>query len=182
MQVTQTPLAGLLVIEPKIFTDNRGYFFEIQKDDRYADLGIPSFKQDNFSQSKKNVLRGLHFQQDPFAQGKLVTVLQGEVWDVAVDIRRSSPTYKQWYGLTLNADNHKQFYIPPGFAHGFCVLSDEAHFLYKCTELYAPQAEHGICWNDPDISIDWPIENPILSEKDLTYPTLREIVDENLFA
>jgi len=180
MKVSTTPLEGLLIIEPKLFTDARGYFFESYQQTRYADFGIPPFVQDNLSRSKKNVLRGLHFQH-PHSQGKLVGVTQGTVWDVAVDIRKASPTFGKWFGMTLDSETHTQLYIPPGFAHGFCVLSEIADFYYKCTEFYDATAEHGIAWNDMALNIPWPVVHPLLSPKDELYPLLSEIHDEKLF-
>jgi len=180
MKITKTPLSGLLIIEPTIFSDNRGYFFEEYQQERYVEHQIPTFVQHNVSRSKRNVLRGLHY-QSPNGQGKLVNVIRGKVWDVAVDIRVNSPTFKQWFGITLSDETHTQFYIPPGFAHGFCVLSDEADFCYKCTAYYHPESEHGLAWNDPALNISWPIQSPILSPKDETYITLNKIPHEQLF-
>lgn len=181
MKVTETPLQNLLVIEPTEFVDNRGYFYESYQHERYHEYGIPAMVQDNTSRSSKDTLRGLHYQH-PQAQGKLVSVTRGSVWDVAVDIRKSSPTFGKWFGTVLDDENHKQLYIPPGFAHGFCVLSDVADFIYKCTDYYSPTTEHGIIWNDPDINIKWPVANPILSEKDKKYTQLSEMANEHLFA
>lgn len=181
MNITDGPLAGIKIIEPRVFSDNRGYFYESHQSQRYRDAGIPDLVQDNISRSQKNTLRGLHYQQ-PNAQGKLVWVTRGKVWDVMVDIRQSSPTFKQWFGIELSDEKPTQVYIPPGFAHGFCVLSDEATFCYKCSDYYAPQAEHGIIWNDSEIGIEWPIDQPILSGKDEQYPSLSEIKHDNLFA
>lgn len=181
MKITEGPLAGLLMIEPRVFTDERGYFFEVFQQDRYAAAGIPPLVQDNASLSKKNVIRGLHYQLPPHAQGKLVGVTRGCVWDVAVDIRVNSPTFGQWFGIELSAENHKQLYIPPGFAHGFCVLSEEADFYYKCTDVYAPGSEGGIAWNDPALNIPWPVKQPILSPKDEIYSPLNEIGHDRLF-
>ncbi len=180
MNVTPGPLSGLLLIEPNLFHDERGYFFEIHQQERYKKSGLPCFVQDNISHSKKNVLRGLHYQL-PHAQGKLVGVMRGTVWDVVVDIRRSSSTFGKWFSVTLSDVNHLQLYIPPGFAHGFCVLSEEADFYYKVTDFYSAQDEHGIAWNDHQLSIPWPIEHPILSPKDERYLPLREITHEKLF-
>ena len=177
MKVTTTPLSGLLIIEPRIFADDRGYFHESYEQKRYAEFGIPHFVQDNFSHSKQNVLRGLHYQL-PQSQGKLVYATRGSIWDVSVDIRKSSPTFGHWFGIELSEDNHKQLYIPPGFAHGFCTLSSEADFHYKCTDYYLPSAEHGIIWNDPQLNITWPIKNPILSPKDKIHPLLADIHHE----
>lgn len=168
----QTNIKGLYVIEPKVFGDNRGYFMETYNYEDFKNSGLDMvFVQDNQSKSKKGVLRGLHFQKK-FPQGKLVRVISGEVFDVAVDLRRDSETFCKWYGVTLSAENKKQFYIPEGFAHGFLVLSEEAEFVYKCTEFYHPEDEGGIFWNDPTIGIEWPlsgIENILLSEKDKKY-------------
>lgn len=180
MNIIDAPLSGLIIIEPRTFTDSRGYFFEMYQQERYQALGIPPLVQDNASRSKKGVLRGLHYQL-PHAQGKLVGVTRGEVWDVVVDIRQSSPTFGKWFGITLSEENHRQMYIPPGFAHGFCVLSQEADFYYKCTDYYTPSAEQGIRWDDPEIAISWPIEKPILSPKDEIYPSLKEIPHDKLF-
>lgn len=180
MKVIEAPLAGLLVIEPKVFHDPRGHFFESHQQERYSALGIPAFVQDNISRSKQNALRGLHYQL-PHSQGKLVGVLRGAIWDVVVDIRTSSPTFGKWFSITLSDENYKQLYVPPGFAHGFCVLSDEADFYYKCTDVYVPSAEHGVAWNDTDLNIPWPTTHPILSDKDKLNPPLREVGREKLF-
>ena len=176
MKIISTPLLGLLVIEPKVFGDRRGYFFESFHEDRYRELGINcTFVQDNMSRSEQGVLRGLHFQIKQ-AQDKLVTVTNGAVFDVAVDVRVGSPTFGQWYGLILSAENHKQMFVPKGFAHGFCVLSPSADFHYKCSDYYAPEHELGVIWNDPDIGIDWPLQgNPMMSAKDQVYTRLAEI-------
>lgn len=181
MNIKTTPLSGLLLIEPRIFADERGYFFEGFQQTRYAEAGILPFVQYNLSRSKRNVLRGLHY-QSPKAQGKLVGVSRGKVWDVAVDIRLSSKTFGQWFAAELSDENHAQLYIPPGFAHGFCVLSEEADFYYKCTDFYAPEAEQGIAWNDTRLNIPWPIEQPLLSPKDQTYSSLHELPHDKLFA
>lgn len=175
MQVSHTELDDLLVIEPNVFDDQRGYFYETYQNEKYDDIGInKTFVQDNMSFSKKGVLRGLHFQLEA-PQGKLVFVVKGEVFDVAVDIRNESPTFGRWYGTILNDENHKQLYIPEGFAHGFYVLSEVAYFYYKCTSLYRPDDEYGIIWNDPDINIDWPNNTPILSDKDKRNQRLNDI-------
>jgi len=180
MNVIETKLPGLLIIEPKVFGDTRGFFMEIWNQKRYADMKMPlSFVQDNISYSKKGTLRGLHFQY-PNSQGKLVYVLQGEVFDVVVDIRVGSPTFGEWEGFELTVDNKRQVYISEGFAHGFCVLSETALFAYKCTDFYNPQAEGGIIWNDSDIKIAWPDGNYILSEKDRNYPNLKELPKNRL--
>ena len=174
MQVSKTPIDGLLTIEPKIFADPRGMFYEVYSENRYEEHGIPCFVQDNHSVSKKGVVRGLHYQVNP-GQGKLVRVTRGEVFDVAVDIRKQSPTYGKWWGLSLSETNNFQLYIPIGFAHGFCVLSELAEVLYKCSDYYSPENERGILWNDPDLAIDWPVKDPILSEKDAMYPLFSEL-------
>ncbi len=166
MKVTTTKLSGLLIIEPQVFGDERGYFMESWSQQRYKDAGIEhGFVQSNVSKSQQGVLRGLHF-QNPKPQGKLVYVLAGEVFDVAVDIRTGSPTFGQHESIVLSAENHKQFYVPEGFAHGFCVLSESATFAYMCTNYYDAQADASIAWNDPDLNIEWPIKSPILSDKD----------------
>jgi len=175
MRLILTELPDITIIEPKVFGDARGYFVETWNQVRYRDVGFPdTFVQDNVSRSSKGVLRGLHF-QNPKSQGKLVTVLEGEVYDVAVDIRVGSPTFGRAFGVVLSGDSKRQVYVPPGFAHGFCVTSESALFMYKCTELYTPAAEKGIIWNDPDLHIRWPIEQPTLSPKDVSYPRLRDI-------
>ena len=170
-----TGIKDLYVVEPTIFGDNRGYFMETYNYNDFKEAGLDMvFVQDNQSKSFKGVLRGLHFQVN-YPQGKLVRVLSGEVFDVGVDMRKDSPTYKKWFGVVLSGENKKQFYIPPGFAHGFLVLSDEAEFAYKCTEFYHPEDESGIIWNDPSIGIEWPldgIEEIVLSEKDKKLGTL----------
>jgi dTDP-4-dehydrorhamnose 3,5-epimerase len=167
METVQTKIKGLLVIQPKVFQDDRGYFFEPYNKNGLAKLGIyDDFSQDNQSMSQKDVLRGLHFQNPPFAQSKLVRVIKGAVWDVAVDIRKDSPTYGEYFGIELNETNKTILYIPAGFAHGFKTLEDNTIFLYKCSALYNKESEDSIYWNDPDIGIPWNIENPILSEKD----------------
>ena len=172
MNVDEAPLKGVLIITPRVFTDARGFFLETFHFEKYAAHGITGpFVQDNWSHSAKDTLRGLHF-QDPKAQGKLVCVTRGSVFDVAVDVRKGSPTFGKWFGMELSESNRKQLWIPPGYAHGFCSLSDDADFLYKCTALYAPDCEHSILWNDPTIGIDWPTKSPLLSKKDLEAPTL----------
>ena len=180
MKVTQTKLPGVIVLEPDVLGDARGYFCETFSNKRYEEAGLRlSFVQDNVSFSEKNVLRGLHF-QNPNAQGKLVQVLSGKVFDVAVDIRVGSPNFGQWFGETLSVENHKQMYIPPGFAHGFCVLSDNTLFSYKCTDYYSPTTEGGIIWNDPDIGITWPADAPKISKKDANNPRLKDIPKDKL--
>lgn len=180
MNVIETKLPGVLIIEPKVIKDARGFFMETWQKKRYRDAGLPAgFVQDNLSYSSQDVLRGIHF-QNPNAQGKLVYVLSGEVYDVAVDIRVGSPTFGQWLGVILSSENKRQLYIPEGFAHGFCVRSKTVLFAYKCTDFYNPQAEAGVIWNDPDIGINWPTDTPTLAEKDKTYSLLKDIPDERL--
>ena len=178
ISVETTPIEGLLVITPKVFGDERGYFMETYNIEDFREAGLDcTFVQDNQSASKKGVIRGLHFQIE-HPQDKLVRVIRGEVFDVAVDMRKGSPTYGQWYGVRLSEENKKMFFIPKNFAHGFLVLSDYAEFTYKCTELYHPNDEGGIIYNDPNIGIDWPIEDEaalIFSEKDKHWPTLKEL-------
>lgn len=175
MNIIKTKLDGLLIIEPKVFGDERGFFYETYHEQRYKNAGIKeSFVQDNRSRSTGNVLRGLHFQKRK-PQGKLVTVTAGTVFDVAVDLREDSPTFGQYESIILSGDNRLQFYIPPGFAHGFCVLSDIADFQYKCTDFYDPTDEGGIIWNDNSININWPISEPTLSLKDKELPSLEDV-------
>ncbi|WP_141588789.1 dTDP-4-dehydrorhamnose 3,5-epimerase [Myxococcus sp. AB056] len=174
MKVTPLEIPEVLLLEPKVFGDDRGFFMEMFHAARYAAVGIPGpFVQDNYSRSAKGTLRGLHF-QEPQAQGKLVQVLAGAVYDVAVDVRRGSPTFGQWVAAELSSDNRRQLWIPPGFAHGFCVVSDSADFHYKCTALYAPETERSVVWNDPDLAIPWPVSEPLLSPKDAQAPRLRD--------
>ena len=175
MNVLETALPGVVVVEPVFFGDERGFFMETWNRRRYEEFGVPTdFVQDNLSYSMGGVLRGLHF-QNPHPQGKLVSVLQGEVFDVAVDIRTGSPTFGEWVGVTLSAENRRQLYVPEGFAHGFVVTSEAAHFSYKCTVYYNPRTEQSLIWDDPDLGIDWPVEAPVLSAKDGSAPTLAEI-------
>lgn len=167
MKVIETALPDVHIIEPRVFGDQRGFFMETWNRRRYEELGLPAdFVQDNQSGSRRGVLRGLHYQiRQP--QGKLVWVIAGEVFDVAVDLRRSSPTFGRWVGVTLSAENRRQLWVPPGFAHGFIVTSETAEFVYKCTDYYAPEHERCIRWDDPDLAIEWPLdETPIVSEKD----------------
>lgn len=178
MNIIKTPIEGLLVIEPQVFRDARGWFIETYQEERYRAAGVEArFVQDNQSCSSYGVVRGLHFQRPPFTQAKLVSCTHGRVLDVAVDLRKDSPTYGQHFAVELNADNHLQFYIPKGFAHGFSVLSNTAVFSYKCDELYHPEADGGILLSDPALMIDWqiPEEERILSEKDKHHPLLREL-------
>ena len=175
MKGSETKLPGVLVVEPDVYGDERGFFLETWSAKRYAEAGLPqTYVQDNMSFSTKGILRGLHLQH-PKGQGKLVHVIAGEVFDVAVDVRVGSPTFGHWDGVLLSSDNRKQIYIPPGFAHGFCVTGESALFAYKCTELYHRETELGVIWNDPDIGIDWPIAEPMLSKKDAAFPKLSEI-------
>lgn len=179
MKTHTTPIVGLMVLEPRFFADSRGFFVETWQKKRYSDLGFPSFVQDNLSRSKKHVLRGMHLQY-PQPQGKLVSVPEGKVYDVAVDIRKGSPTFGKWHGVTLDAESGRQFYIPPGLAHGFVVLSDCAVFSYKCTDYYNPAGEFTLRWDDPDIGIEWPVDCPIVSEKDGQGLRLSEFPEELL--
>jgi len=168
MEITKTPIEGLLVIKPKVFEDERGNFFESWSKQSYKNISLDlDFVQDNQSLSQKAVLRGLHFQNPPFAQGKLVRVIKGSVIDVAVDIRKNSSTYGKYYSIELSEENKIVFWIPPGFAHGFISLENNTIFTYKCTEIYNKESEGSIVWNDPDIGINWGVENPLISEKDM---------------
>ena len=180
MKVTALEIPGVLLIEPTMFKDQRGFFCETFHERRYAEAGIrQSFVQDNISHSVRGTLRGLHFQQ-PHAQGKLVMAVEGVVFDVVVDIRKGSPTFGKWYGVELSSDNCRQLYVPPGCAHGFCVTSERATFLYKCTDFYSPADERGIVWNDPALGITWPVPAPILSTKDRAYRTLEKMDADSL--
>lgn len=173
MEIEKIYLDGPLIIKPKVFADSRGYFFESYSAKLFAELGIQAnFVQDNQSLSQKGTVRGLHFQANPHAQGKLVRVVQGSVLDVAVDIRKGSPTYGQHFDIELSADNKTMFWVPPGFAHGFSTLEDNTIFLYKCTNLYHKASEGGIHWNDPTLNIDWGVDEAIISDKDQLLPTL----------
>jgi len=174
MRATPLDHPEVLLIEPDVFPDPRGFFMETFHSIKYAEHGLPAvFLQDNHSRSSRGVLRGLHYQlKNP--QGKLVRVVSGEVFDVAVDIRRGSPWFGKWVGAILSEENHRQMYVPPGFAHGFCTLSESADFLYKCTDLYAPGDEYGIAWDDPEIAIEWPEMDYLISDKDLANPLLIE--------
>jgi dTDP-4-dehydrorhamnose 3,5-epimerase len=178
LKIRSSSIPDVLIIEPDVFGDSRGFFMETWHARQYAQHGFDErFVQDNHSRSAKGVLRGLHYQlQRP--QGKLVRVVQGTVFDVAVDIRVGSPTFSQWVGIELSGDNHRQIYVPPGFAHGFCVLSDSADFLYKCTDYYVPEDEYGLLWNDPDVGIEWPGSNFGISDKDMKNARLQEMQDK----
>lgn len=176
MRIEKTPLEGLLVLEPNVWKDNRGYFFESFRLKMFQDLGIHvNFIQDNQSLSHKGSIRGLHFQAPPFEQGKLVRVIKGKVLDVVVDIRKTSATYGHHYSLELSEENNLQLWIPPGFAHGFSTLEDNTIFTYKCTNIYDKSSEGGIIWNDPTLKIDWKIDNPIISAKDENLPLFKEL-------
>jgi dTDP-4-dehydrorhamnose 3,5-epimerase len=180
MEAIETALPGVLILEPRVFRDDRGYFLETWNQARYATLGLPErFVQDNLSSSSRGVLRGLHYQH-PNGQGKLVSVARGEVYDVAVDIRVDSPSFGEWVGVMLTDANHRSLYIPPGFAHGFVVLSEMAVFSYKCTEYYSPACEASILWNDPELGIVWPVGSPTLSPKDAAAPRLRDVPRDRL--
>lgn len=185
MKIEKTILEGVLIIEPDVFPDARGFFMETFEEKRYVEaLGLSveeRFVQDNLNVSKKGVLRGLHYQAPPFAQGKLVSVLRGRVLDVAVDIRSGSPTFGKHVMVELSAENHRQFFIPRGFAHGFLVLEDETIFTYKCTNVYSKDHDRGILWNDPALGIEWGMETPIVSEKDQKYPVLADIKKDFVF-
>lgn len=182
MKIVPAQLPGVVVVEPEVFGDPRGFFLETWNQRRYRAAGIDAvFVQDNISVSRRGTLRGLHF-QNPSPQAKLVSVLQGEVFDVVVDIRHSSPAFRQWQGVHLSAENKRQVFIPLGFAHGFQVLSERAMFHYKCTDFYSPKDELAIRWNDPALRIDWPIREPLLSEKDARAPLLSDLPPNRLFA
>ncbi len=182
MDIVEVPIEGVLIVEPRVFEDKRGFFMETYHQDRYQECGISQiFAQDNLSFSVKNTLRGLHFQvRHP--QAKLIQVICGEIFDVAVDIRPESPTFGNWTGIRLSGQNKRQLFISEGFAHGFCVLSETVHFLYKCSDVYMPDDEGGILWSDPEIGIDWPVDDPILSHKDEEHPLLSDLRPEQLFA
>jgi dTDP-4-dehydrorhamnose 3,5-epimerase len=181
MNVIRGELEGLLIIEPKVFGDARGFFMETWNETRYREAGIHHpFVQDNLSLSRRGILRGLHF-QNPRPQGKLVSVIQGEVFDVAVDLRRASATFGKWQATRLSAENKRQFYVPPGFAHGFLVLSEAALFHYKCTDFYLPQHEMTLRWNDPALAIQWPLQEPLLSERDGKGLLLKDLPADRLF-
>jgi dTDP-4-dehydrorhamnose 3,5-epimerase len=175
LTVHETPIPGVLLVEPRVFSDARGFFLERYHAERYAAHGLAArFVQDNHSRSRRGALHGLHFQR-LHPQGKLVECVRGEVYDVVVDLRKSSLTFGRWHGITLSDAPPRQLWIPPGLAHGFCVLSEEADFLYKCTDYYRPDDEGGLVWDDPDLAIAWPVEAPLLSEKDRRLPRLRDL-------
>ena len=180
MKIIKTTLPGVIVIEPQVFGDERGFFMETFRDTRYEEAGIKEkFVQDNASRSCKGVMRGLHYQID-HQQGKLVYVNRGIIFDVAVDVRKGSPNFGQYYSHILSEDNHRQMYIPPGFAHGFCVLTEMADFAYKCTDYYQPEYERGIAWDDPALGIEWPLSDVIMSDKDKENPFLADMADADL--
>ncbi len=175
-------IPDVILVRATRFLDDRGFFVETYRRDDFAAHGIAeSFVQDNYSRSTRGVLRGLHYQKDPHAQGKLIQVLDGEIYDVAVDLRLGSPTYRQWVGARLSDARSELLYVPPGFAHGFCVLSDVADFTYKCTAIYAPETYRGIAWDDPDLDIPWPVKNPILSQRDQNLPRLKDADNNFIF-
>ncbi len=177
MNIKTTPIEGLLIIEPQVFTDPRGYFYESYNKEKFVASGINlEFVQDNQSLSQKGIVRGLHFQAPPYAQGKLVRVIQGSVMDIAVDIRKNSPTYGQYFSIVLSAENRTMFFIPPGFAHGFETLEDNTIFLYKCTDVYNKESEGGLLWNDPELAIQWNSLDPLISDKDKILPTLKDLI------
>jgi dTDP-4-dehydrorhamnose 3,5-epimerase len=181
MKVLETELPGVLLIEPRVFGDDRGWYFESWQHERYAEHGIDGpFVQDNQAYSKRGILRGLHI-QNPHGQGKLVQVMRGEVFDVAVDVRRGSPNFGHWIGVRLSGDAKQQLWVPPGFLHGYLVTSDDALFAYKCTDVYHPETQFSVRWDDPDIGIDWPLDGgPVLSGQDRDAPRLREIEPDRL--
>ena len=181
MQIKKTALEGVFIIELDVFRDERGEFFEAFQKKRYEELGIPPFVQDNLSLSKKGVLRGLHYQTPPFGQGKMLQVLKGRALDVAVDIRFGSPMFGRHIAAELSGENHRQLFIPAGFAHGFLALDDDTIFQYKCTNVYSREHERGILWNDPALSIGWDIDNPLVSDKDKALPLLKDIVKDYYF-
>lgn len=175
LKCSESSLPGVLLIEPMVFQDNRGFFMETYHLGKYGEVGLGRpFVQDNLSHSRQFTLRGLHYQLN-HPQGKLIYVVSGEIFDVAVDIRRGSPTFGQWTGIRLSSENRLQLYVPGGFAHGFCVLSETADVMYKCTDLYAPGDEYGLLWSDPSLAIEWSVENPILSKKDAGNPALQDM-------
>ena len=177
MEIIKTNIPDLYIVKPTVFEDHRGYFFESYNKEVFLRHGIDqNFVQDNESKSQKNVLRGLHFQKPPFAQGKLVRVIRGSVLDVAVDIRKSSPTYGKWASIELTQENKWMYWVPPGFAHGFVTLEDNTTFFYKCTNMYNKESEGSILWNDPYLNIDWKISQPILSEKDIIAPLFKDFI------
>ena len=177
---TNSPLPGVVIVEPLVFSDERGFFLETYHREKYVRGGIDAvFVQDNHSRSRKGVLRGLHYQLNA-PQAKLVYVVSGEIFDVAVDIRRNSPTFGRWTGARLSSENHRQLFVPEGFAHGFCTLSPKADVIYKCSNLYDPEDDFGLLWNDPEVGIQWPLSDPVISEKDRVHPTLKTMPADRL--
>jgi dTDP-4-dehydrorhamnose 3,5-epimerase len=180
MEILETALNGVLLLEPRVFRDSRGLFLETYRADRYREVGIPGpFVQENHSRSRKGVIRGIHYQLK-HPQGKLVRISHGEVYDVAVDLRRGSPTFGQWYAAVLSSENQHQLYVPPGFGHAFCVISESADLINKLSEYYHPEDDYGIIWNDPDIGIPWPVSSPILSERDTKWRRFQDTAPELL--
>lgn len=180
LKLINTSIPDVILIEPNVYNDSRGFFLETFHHRKYADVGIDQlFVQDNYSHSKQGIIRGLHYQLI-HPQGKLIFVMKGEIFDVAVDIRQGSPSFGQWFGTSLSAENKRQMYVPQGFAHGFCVLSESADVMYKCTDSYDAKDEHGIFWSDETIAIDWPVKTPILSDKDNGFQKLTEISENDL--
>jgi dTDP-4-dehydrorhamnose 3,5-epimerase len=180
MKVLPTTLDGVYIIEPRVFNDGRGFFMETYHQRRYSEVGIEQlFVQDNLSHSVRGTLRGLHYQLQ-HGQAKLIQVIKGAVFDVVVDIRRGSPSFSKWTGVNLSEENKRQLFVPEGFAHGFCVLSEVAKVVYKCSDFYTPEDEGGILWSDPDLAIDWPVEKPLLSDKDSRLPYLADVPPEGL--
>jgi len=181
MHSAKCEIPGVIFIEPKVFGDSRGWFVESWNKEKYEQIGInENFVQDNISYSRHGVIRGLHYQK-PYTQGKLIFVLHGEIWDVVVDLRTDSPTFKKWKAFKLTGEKKEQLYIPRGMAHGFCVLSDEVIFQYKCTDKYSPNDEKGIRWDDNELLIPWPVEDPIISDKDKNWSFMRELKEEDFF-
>ncbi|MEI6127129.1 MAG: dTDP-4-dehydrorhamnose 3,5-epimerase [Pseudomonadota bacterium] len=180
LKITKTALPGVVIIKPDVLRDNRGFFMEVYHQKKYADTGLNrTFVQDNYSHSSKGILRGLHFQLK-YPQGKLVYVVKGEIFDVAVDIRKGSPTFGRWIGEVLSEENNYQIFIPEGFAHGFCVISETADIIYKCTDFYHPDDDRGVLWSDEQIGITWPFRNPTVSDKDSRHPMLHTMPDDLL--
>ncbi len=180
LKIETTPLKGLVIIEPVVYTDSRGHFVETYQDLRYRELGIPdAFVQDNLAYSRKDVLRGLHF-QIAHPQTKLIQAISGEIYDAAVDVRPGSATFGQWFSVNLSAQNRRQFLVPAGFAHGYCVLTETATVMYKCSDYYHPEDEGGVLWSDPDIGIDWPVRHPVVSAKDERLPVLKALDSRQL--
>jgi len=178
-QFSSTPIDGLMIIQPRVFSDDRGFFLESYKQSDFTSHGIhEEFVQENLSRSVRNTIRGLHYQLQPHGQGKLVQVVRGTAWDVAVDLRKDSPTYGQWYGIELSEEDQTLFWLPAGFAHGFAALSETVDFLYKVTSEYCREAERAVRWNDPEIGIQWPVDQPLLSEKDAQNPLLYELPED----